>query len=124
VIPELNEIHFGRYDGGSLEEYRAWAAAESPSTLAPGGGESRATAAARFARGVRRLLELPERTVLVVAHALVIRYVVDAASGLVPAARMAPVEHATPYPLTAAQAERAAGLLEEWSEAPRFRDPS
>jgi broad specificity phosphatase PhoE len=124
VVPDLNEIHFGHYDGGPLEEYRAWAAAEPPSTLAPGGGESRATAAARFARGVRRLLELPESTVLVVAHALVIRYVVDAASGLVPAARMAPVEHARPYPLSVDAVEEAARVLEEWSRAPRFRDPS
>lgn len=123
VIPSLNEIGFGSYDGGPLDVYRGWAADELPSTLAPGGGESRATAAARFAAGARELLARPEELLLVVAHALVIRYLVDAAAGLVPAARMAPVEHATPYELSDADLERAATLLEEWSRAPIFRNP-
>ena len=26
VVPELNEIHFGSFDGGALDTYRAWAA--------------------------------------------------------------------------------------------------
>jgi alpha-ribazole phosphatase len=124
VIPTLNEIHFGRYDGGALEVYRAWAADELPSTLAPGGGESRATAAARFAAGARELLARPEARLLVVAHALVIRYLLDAADGLIPAARMSPVAHATPYELSRPDLERAVTLLEEWSDAPTFRDPS
>ena len=126
VVPELNEIRFGHFDGGPLDEYRAWAAAELPTTLAPGGGESRASAAARFGRGVRILLERPERTLVVVAHALVVRYVLDAAAGLVPAARMAPVEHAHPYPLRADEAREAVRVLEGWSrgEAPRFREPA
>lgn len=124
LIPSLNEIHFGNFDGGALDVYRGWAAAELPSTLAPGGGESRATAAARFAGGVRELLARPERLVVVVSHALVIRYVLDASQGLVPAARMAPVAHATPFPASRAELERAATLLEEWSRAPAFRDPS
>lgn len=124
VVPELNEISFGDYDGGLLDEYRAWAAAEAPDVRAPGGGESRAEAAARFARGLAVVTARPERTVLVVAHALVVRYVLDAAAGLVPAARMAPVAHATAYPLSADDARAAARVLEEWSRAPRFRDPS
>ena len=37
VVPELNEIRFGHFDGGPLDEYRAWAAAELPTTLAPDG---------------------------------------------------------------------------------------
>jgi hypothetical protein len=36
---------------------------------------------------------------------------------------MAPIEHAFPYRLGSGDAERAAALLEEWSAAPRFRDP-
>ena len=123
VIPSLNEIRFGSYDGGPLDVYRGWAADELPSTLAPGGGESRASAAARFASGARELLARPEEDLLVVAHALVIRYLVDAAAGLVPAARMAPVEHATPYELSDVDLGRAATLLEEWSRAPIFRNP-
>jgi broad specificity phosphatase PhoE len=122
VVPELNEIRFGSFDGGQLVEYRSWAAAESPSLEAPGGGESRAQAAARYARGLRQLLERSEQRALVVGHALAVRYVLDGAEGLVPAALMAsPVEHAVPHRLTDGDLERAAGLLEAWSADPQFR---
>jgi broad specificity phosphatase PhoE len=124
VVPELNEIDFGAFDGGPLDAYRAWAASNSPSEPAPGGGESRADAAARFARGLRVLLERPEGAVLVVGHALPLRYVVDAAVGLVPAPRMAPVAHAHPFHLGRDDIARAADVLEAWSTSPRFRDPS
>jgi probable phosphoglycerate mutase len=123
IEAELDEIHFGSFDGGPLDAYRAWAASHPPDEPAPGGGESRAQAAARFARGLRIVLARPEEHVLVVGHALSIRYLIDAAEGHVPAARMAPIEHAFPYRLTRADAERAASFLEEWSAAPRFRDP-
>jgi probable phosphoglycerate mutase len=119
----LDEIHFGSFDGGPLDAYRAWAASHPPGEPAPGGGESRAQAAARFARGLRIVLARPEARVLVVGHALSIRYLIDASEGHVPAARMAPIQHAFPYRLTRTDAERAASFLEEWSAAPRFRDP-
>jgi broad specificity phosphatase PhoE len=121
VLADLNEIHFGSFDGGLLERYREWAGAAAPDTAAPGGGESRASAAARYARGLRTLLARPEGVVLFVGHALVVRYVLDAVDGLVPAARMAPVEHATPHRLDAADVAEAAALLEEWANDPRFR---
>lgn len=121
VASELDEIHFGSFDGGPLDDYRAWAASQPPDVPAPGGGESRAQAAARFARGLRLVLARPEERVLVVGHALAIRYVVDATDGLAPAARMAPVEHAFPFRLAADDVERAASLLEVWSGAPTFR---
>jgi broad specificity phosphatase PhoE len=122
VVPELNEIHFGSFDGGALETYRTWAAAHSPSVRAPGDGESRAEAAARFGRGLRILLAREEEAILLVGHALALRYVVDAANGLVPAARMAPVAHAQPLQLARDDVVRAATLLQAWSAAPRFRD--
>jgi broad specificity phosphatase PhoE len=121
VVPELNEINFGSFEGGLLDRYRTWAGAEQPTTPAPGGGESRAGAAARFARGLRAVLTRPERAALVVGHALVVRYVLDAAVGLAPAARMAPLEHAIPFRLEASEVEAAAQLLEGWSGDPRFR---
>jgi alpha-ribazole phosphatase/probable phosphoglycerate mutase len=124
VAAEFDEIHFGAFDGGSLETYRAWAAAHPPDEPPPGQGESRAQAASRFARALRLVLIRPEESVLVVGHALAIRYTVDSAAGLVPAAKMAPVQHTAPYRLGRDDLERAAGLLEAWSAAPRFRDPS
>lgn len=124
VVPELNEIRFGSFEGGPLERYRSWAVSELPGVAAPGEGESRAGAAARFAGGLRVLLARDEDTVLTVGHALVVRYALDAAAGLVPAPAIAPVEHAVAYRLSRAEVERAARVLEDWSRAPRFRDPS
>jgi broad specificity phosphatase PhoE len=121
IVEELDEIRFGTFDGGPLDTYRAWAASHPPDEPPPGKGESRAQAAARFAAGLRHVLARPEENVLVVGHALAIRYLIDAASGDVPAARMAPIEHAYPYRLDREAAERAATLLEEWSRAPSFR---
>jgi len=124
VVGDLNEIGFGSFADGPLDEYRAWAASHSPAEPAPGGGESRATAAARFARGLRRMLERPESVVLHVGHALAVRYVIDAAGGLVPAPLMEPVEHADTVLLTAGEVRSAAALLEDWSRSPRFRAPN
>jgi broad specificity phosphatase PhoE len=124
LVPELNEIHFGSFDGGPLETYLGGAAAHSPSVQAPGGGESRAEAAARFARGLHVLLARDDPTILLVGHALALRYVVDASAGLVPAARMAPVPHAQLFDLGREDVARAAELLERWSVAPSFRDPA
>ena len=124
VVGELNEIDFGAFADGPLDEYRAWAASHAPAVPAPGSGESRAAAAARFARGLRRLLGRPESIVLHVGHALPLRYAIDAARGLVPASLMAPVEHAVSVTLSAAEIRAAAALLEEFGRSPRFRDHS
>lgn len=125
VVSELNEIHFGSFDGGLLSAYREWAGVEAPALAAPGGGESRAEGAARYAAGLRLVLARPEASALVVGHALAVRYIVDAVMGLVPAALMQePVEHARPYRFTAEELEAAADLLHEWSLDPRFRDVS
>jgi alpha-ribazole phosphatase len=123
LVPELDEIDFGSFEGGSLADYRAWASSHPPDEPAPGGGESRADAAARFARGLGVVLERPEAVALLVGHALFVRYVLDAAEGLVPASLMAPVDHASPYRLDVRDVEAAARLLADWSLAPRFRDP-
>jgi broad specificity phosphatase PhoE len=124
ALPELNEIDFGSFAEGPLDVYRAWAAAHRPDEPAPGGGDSRASAAARFACGLRAVLERPEELVVLVWHALAIRYVLDAARDLVPAPLITPVPHAVPHRLERDEVERAAALLDAWSQAPRFRDPS
>jgi broad specificity phosphatase PhoE len=123
LIPELDEIHFGSFDGGLLAAYRAWAASHPPGEPAPGGGESRADAAFRFAQGLRIVASRAEPVVLLVGHALFVRYALDATNGLVPAAVMEPVDHATPYRLDVDAVVGAAGLLEAWSANPEFRDP-
>jgi alpha-ribazole phosphatase len=121
VVPELNEIHFGSFDGGLLDTYRAWAAARSPLERPSSGGESRSDAAGRFASGLRVLLDRAVESILFVGHALALRYVLDAADGLPPAALMKPIAHAVPYRLDRAGVERAAELLQSWSRSPQFR---
>jgi probable phosphoglycerate mutase len=120
VVPELNDIRFGRYEGLPLEEYRVWAHAAPPDEACPGGGESRAEAARRFAAGSRRLLARPERTVLVVAHALPIRYVLSALRERDPTANVEPVRECEPHRCSAGQLERAVERLEAWAAAPAF----
>jgi probable phosphoglycerate mutase len=122
VLPELDEIGFGSFEGGALADYRTWAWSNEPDALCPGGGESRAAVAERLAVALDVLLARPEETVLAVSHALPIRYVLDAADGLFPAARIAHVPHATPLALDAEAVERAAETLRVWGTAPRFVD--
>ena len=120
VIPELNDIHFGGYEGGLLSDYRDWARSAGPSDDSPGGGESRADAAARFARGYRQILARPERLALVVCHGLPVRYAVNAAQGRDPSSTVDPIEYAEAYRLTAEELDAAADRLERWAAAPFF----
>jgi probable phosphoglycerate mutase len=121
VLPLLNEIRFGRFEGGPLSVYREWAWATAPDVECPGGGESRAAAALRIAAGLEEVLGRAEETVLHVGHSLPIRYVLDASDGRFPAARIERVGHAVPHALEAAQVERAAETLRRWSADARFR---
>jgi ribonuclease H / adenosylcobalamin/alpha-ribazole phosphatase len=122
VTLELDEIDFGSFEGGSLETYREWAWTAGPAAACPGGGESRAAAAERIAMGLDALLARPERTILAVGHALPLRYVLDAADGRCPAARLERIAHATPYPLERDEVETAAETLRVWAREPQFRD--
>jgi broad specificity phosphatase PhoE len=120
IEPLLDEIGFGSFEGCPLAAYRTWAWEHEPDAVCPGGGESRVSAAGRFADGLVALLARPEATVLAVGHALPLRYVLDAADGIFPAARVEHVPHATPYRLERESVERAAETLQAWATAPRF----
>jgi 2,3-bisphosphoglycerate-dependent phosphoglycerate mutase len=117
VVRELNDVRFGEFEGQPFEVYRAWARARDP-TEAPTGGESRAEVAARYVRGFRRVLERPERTILVVAHGLPLRYTLLALEDLDPTPIVEQVPLAEPYRLTRAELERATARLERWSRSP------
>lgn len=120
VVPELGDIRVGDYEGGSLDEYLAWAWSHGPEEQAPGGGESRADAAARFARGLRLVLGRPEASILLVSHSLPLRYLLDAAGGRDPGSRAEPVPYARAEPVAAADVVAAIERLERWSAAPAF----
>jgi broad specificity phosphatase PhoE len=120
VVPELNDIGVGAFEGLTLDEYRAWAWENDPTAEGPGGAESRAAVAARYARGFRVLLDRPERTILAVAHGLPVRYALEAAEGRPPPRRAATVDCATAYPLSRADLARVVRVLEEWSATPSW----
>jgi broad specificity phosphatase PhoE len=123
TLPSFNEIRFGRYEGGPLAAYREWAWTNEPDVECPGGGESRASAAARISQALDWLLGRPEEVILLVGHALPVRYVLDAVDGRFPAAKIGRIGHAEPHRLDRDALEAAAETLRVWSEAPRFADP-
>lgn len=120
VVPDLNDIRFGSFEGKLLTEYRGWAGSAGPADACPGGGESRALAAERFARGFRIVLEREEGTALVVTHALPIRYVLSALLEQHPTAIVEPVAYAEPHRFSSTQLERAVVRLERWCASPVF----
>lgn len=122
IEPLLDEIGFGSFEGGPLPAYRSWAWEHEPDAACPGGGESRASAARRFADGLVALLRRPEETVLAVSHGVPLRYVLGAAAGRFPSVRVEHVPHATPYRLERESVELAAETLRAWAAAPRFAD--
>ncbi len=121
ILPELNDVRFGSFEGRTLADYREWAAANEPTVEAPGGGESRSGTVARYVRAYRTILARPEGTVLVVAHGLPIRYVLNALEETDPAPLVEMVAYAEPYRLTARQVQRAVDRLERWASTPRWR---
>ena len=120
VLPELNDIRFGSFEGKLLTDYREWAWNNGPDDACPGGGESRVAAARRFSKAFRKVLERPEQTILVAAHGLPIRYVVDAARDSNPPQRAGPIDYAQAYRFTAVELERAVERLEAWIADPVF----
>jgi broad specificity phosphatase PhoE len=120
-VPELNEIAYGRFEGTVWGDgYGDWCATAGPCDPSPGGGESRVDAVRRYNRAWRLLLARPEPTVLVVAHGLVVRYVLDALEGRAPKPRADGVPCAEPFPVEADRLEAAVQVLERWLEAPRW----
>ena len=117
VLADLNDIRFGEFEGRPLTEYRAWAHAHGPEDVVPG-GDSRAQTVARYVRAYRTILARPEETVLVVAHGLPVRYVLDALDGRNPAAAVAQVPYAEPFRLSAQELETAVRRLESWVRKP------
>jgi len=120
VLPELNDVRFGEFEGRTLTDYRAWASANEPTLAAPGGGESRAATVARYVRAYRAVLARRERTILVVTHGLPIRYVLNALDDEDPTPLVEQVPYAHPYRLSRAELERAVTRLTAWAAQPAW----
>lgn len=115
VVPELNDPRAGSFEGGPLDDFRAWSWAHASADEPPGGGESRRALASRLARGYRRVLERLEPTVLVVGHALPMAYVLGG-----PTPRIDMLDYVKPYRLEREQLEDAVERLEAWAAAPTW----
>jgi broad specificity phosphatase PhoE len=121
VMPELNDVRFGRFEGGALADYRRWAGENEPTVEAPGGGESRSATVARYVSAYRKILARRDRTILVVAHGLPIRYVLNALEETDPAPLVEQIAYAEPYTVPGPELERAVERLELWTSAPAWR---
>ncbi len=78
--PLLDDIDVGELEGKTIEEYRVWKHGRGRHEAFPG-GESLDEAARRYAAAFRRLLERPERRMLVVCHEIPVRYALNSAVG-------------------------------------------
>jgi probable phosphoglycerate mutase len=120
VLRDLNDIRVGEYEGKTLQEYRDWAHAQSPTALPPGGDESRAATVQRYVRAFREIMDRDERVILVVAHGLPIRYILNAAEGTHPAPIVEQIEYATAYRLDRDTLETAIDALDTWGANPSW----
>jgi ribonuclease H / adenosylcobalamin/alpha-ribazole phosphatase len=120
VFPELNDPLYGRYEGGPLDAYLAWALANDSAAEPAGGGERRQTLVARYAGGFRRIVERPESAILVVTHSLPIAYVLMALAGRDPARRVPVVEYAKPHAISGRELAQAVVRLDAWCAAPTW----
>ena len=120
VLRELNDPLYGRYEGGPLDDYIAWALANGSAAEPPGGGEPRQALVARYVAGFRGILERPERAILIVTHSLPIAYVLMALAGRDPAPRVRLVEYAKIHVVSARELAKAVARLEDWCAAPSW----
>jgi broad specificity phosphatase PhoE len=111
--PLLDDIDVGALEGATIEAYRAWKRAHPRDEPFPG-GESLDDAARRYGRAFRKLLERPEREILVVCHEAPVRYALNAAAD---SDDLDGPEHqisnATPYLFDEASLARAATRIEQ-----------
>ena len=78
--PLLDDIDVGALEGKTISDYRAWKRRHARGDSFPN-GESLDDAARRYAAAYRRLLERPERRILVVCHEIPVRYALNGAAG-------------------------------------------
>ncbi|HEX8100320.1 MAG TPA: histidine phosphatase family protein [Actinomycetota bacterium] len=115
VIPELNDIRFGEFEGGLVEGFRTWLREHGVAGVPPGGGESRAETAVRYATGYRTVAQRPERLILAVGHAVSIIYILKCARGEDPPLFLeGPPHYAVPFRLSKQELLNAVDRLDSW----------
>ena len=120
VLPQLNDPHYGSFEGEPLSEYRKWAHAHGPEDAPPGGGESRLDIARRYLEGFRIILARSESTVLVFCHSLPIAFALAGADGRAPQAKMPLITYAEPHVIYSSDLEEAIEHVEAWTRNPVY----
>jgi broad specificity phosphatase PhoE len=113
----LDDVYVGTLEGRTIDEYRRWKDAHGRGDRFPG-GESLDEAAQRYAAGFRRLLDRPERAVLVVCHEIPLRYALNGAAGSDDLdGPVHALPNATPFVFDEDALERATARIEELAPA-------
>ena len=121
VVPELNEIRFGRFEGTRWDQgYHDWVLTSDPKEPCPGGGESRLDAIRRYLVGYRLLLQRPEERVALIAHGAQVRYILLALEDSAPMRVLEGVPPATAFIVEADRFAQAVSIIEAWAAAPAF----
>ena len=120
VVPELNDHPAGDYEGRAIADYLEWAHASAPSDLIPGTNDTRAAVVGRFVRGYALVLDRAESTIVAILHSLPIMYLLEAARGANPVARLGMLPYAEPRELARTELEAAIERLERWLESPAW----
>jgi probable phosphoglycerate mutase len=120
VVPELNDHPAGDYEGRAIADYLEWAHASAPGDAIPGTGETRAAVVARFVRGYALVFDRPESTIVAILHSLPIVYLLEAAAGTDPVARLGMLVYAEPRTLTREHVASAIARLGRWLEKPAW----
>ena len=120
LVPELDDITLGGFEGEPIEDFRAWLHEHGPLEPVPGGGESRGQVIARYARGFELLHERPEGVILAVIHGLPIAYALAGARRDPLPLTLAGnhVAYATPYRLSSAELAAAVRHLRAFAANP------
>jgi broad specificity phosphatase PhoE len=81
MTPLLDDPPAGVFEDGPVEAFVRWMSVCDADTVVPGTTMSLRDSARRYFEAARLLLRRPERTILVVAHAPALRWIVQAAQG-------------------------------------------
>jgi broad specificity phosphatase PhoE len=96
VDADLDEVNAGTFDGVPITAYWAWKQQHRSSDRFPG-GESLDAAAERYTAAVRRLLDRPQQTTLIVCHELALRSILAVAGTTPHPGGQDEVANAMPY---------------------------
>jgi 2,3-bisphosphoglycerate-dependent phosphoglycerate mutase len=115
---DLDDLRFGRFEGGPVSAYRAWSAGLGAAAKAPGGGESRRDAVIRYCTALRQVLMLDRLShVLVVAHGLPLAYIVRAVGAGDLTDRVEPLSPGREFRVSADALAPALDTLQAWAPA-------